>query len=358
MNYCIGVNKPFMAPKEEIILEISRMYDAGIFTNFGPQQEKLRTMLMTYLNIPNITLFSNGHAALENAISAFEFAKGSEIITTPYTFISTINAIIRCGMKPVFCDIRKEDFQIDAKKIPELITSKTVAIMPVHLFGMICDVEEIDKIAKKYSLKILYDAAHAFGVKYKGKSIATYGDATMFSFHASKILNTIEGGAVCCANKDLAERMSIYSNFGISGKYALYVGENAKMSEMHASVGLCNLRYVQEEIQRRKQIFSLYEEYLGNEKDIHFPVYSKNMSGNYSYLPLVFDGRFDRNRVAKALEERGIDSRKSFYPLSKFVDQEIPIANYVASHILTLPMYGELTKEQVHFISEVILTSA
>ena len=211
----INVTKSSMPPYSEYCEEIKDIWESRWLTNHGKKIVELESKLKEYLGVPNIVMYTNGHLALEAAISYFNFPKGSEIITTPFTFVSTTNSIIRSGMIPVFCDINEKDYTIDVTKIETLITEKTVAIMPVHVYGNICDVEAIERIAKKHHLKVIYDAAHAFGVRYKGRGIASYGDISMFSFHATKVFNTIEGGCLSFNNKHYKQTIEDAKNFGI-----------------------------------------------------------------------------------------------------------------------------------------------
>lgn len=257
----ILVTKSSMPPLEEYIDEIKDLWDTHWITNMGVEHKKLEGNLKKYLMVDGISLFSNGHMALEMAIQAMELE--GEVITTPFTFASTTHAIVRNGLTPVFCDVNSNDFTIDVRKIEELITEKTTAILPVHVYGQVCDVEAIEKIAKKYNLKVIYDAAHAFGVKYKNKGIGSFGDASMFSFHATKVFNTIEGGAVCFQDEEFGLDLYRLKNFGIRNEEIVdSVGANAKMNEFQAAMGICNLRHVDEEIAKGKELLNVTENYL------------------------------------------------------------------------------------------------
>lgn len=362
----IPVNKPTMPVLEDVIELQKEMWDKEIITDRGPLHERLRKGLEGYFGTEYISMFSSGHSALENAIAVFDFPKGSEIITTPYTFISTIHAIVRNGLVPVFCDIENRNYTLDSNKIEQLITDKTVAILPVHLFGASCDIEVIQNVADKYGLRVIYDAAHAFGVSYKGKSICQYGDASMVSFHASKIYNTVEGGCVVSKDIETREKLDSIGRFGYKGvKDILYIGENAKLSELHAAVGLCNLKNIDKEIAERKRVADHYRSRLENIEGIQLPSAQNNVVSNYSYMPVLFTGNYSRNDIAVRLEESGIDSRKSFYPLTynstcyedcEFVKNvNVPVAEFVATHILTLPMYGALSNEDIDLICDKII---
>ena len=251
----ILVTRSSMPSYEEYCEEIKDLWDSHWLTNMGVKHQKLQKELEEYFDIPHVALYTNGHLALENAIAALNLPKGGEVITTPFTFASTTHAIVRNGLVPVFCDVKEDDYTIDVSKIENLITDQTVAIVPVHVYGNMCDVEEIDRIAKKYALKVIYDAAHAFGVKYKGVSSACFGDASMFSFHATKVFNTIEGGCVCFKDDSWVQLLNDMKNFGIHGPESVeFVGGNAKMNEFQAAMGLCNLRHLDEEIGKRKKV--------------------------------------------------------------------------------------------------------
>ena len=248
MSDRILVTRSSIPPFEEYCEEIRKLWDSHWLTNMGVEHKELQRELEEFLECPHVVLYTNGHLALENVIAAMQFPKGGEVITTPFTFASTTHAIVRNGLTPVFCDINPENYTIDAEKIEQLITEKTVAIIPVHVYGNICDIERIEETAKKYHLKVIYDAAHAFAVKYKGVSSANFGDASMFSFHATKVFNTIEGGAVCFRDESMVSMMNDMKNFGIRGTdRVVFVGGNAKMSEFQAAMGICNLRHLNDE---------------------------------------------------------------------------------------------------------------
>ncbi len=255
----IMVTRSSMPSFEEYCEEIKDIWDSHWLTNMGVKHKELQKELENYLGIPHVALYTNGHLALENAIAALNLPKGGEVITTPFTFASTTHAIVRNGLIPVFCDIKEDDYTIDTQKLENLITDNTVAIVPVHVYGNMCDVEEIDRIAKKYGLKVIYDAAHAFAVKYKGVSSACFGDASMFSFHATKVFNTIEGGCICFKNDAWVQLLNDMKNFGIHGPESVqFVGGNAKMNEFQAAMGICNLKHLNEEIAKRKNVVERY----------------------------------------------------------------------------------------------------
>ena len=364
----ILVTRSSMPDYEEYCEEIKKFWDSHWLTNMGVEHEQLQKMLEEYLGCPHVVLYTNGHLALENMIAAMQFPKGSEVITTPFTFASTTHAIVRNDLIPVFCDVNPENYTIDAEKIESLITEKTVAILPVHVYGNICDVENIAAIAAKHGLKVIYDAAHAFAVKYKGISSANFGDAAMFSFHATKVFNTIEGGAVCLKNDALVDTLNDMKNFGIRGpESCVFVGGNAKMNEFQAAMGVCNLRHLDREIAKRKSVMECYLARLEGVPGLRLCPPQKDVEPNYAYFPVVFDGfGADRNEVFDALGRQGITARKYFYPLTNSFEcyadlatagaEKTPVAAYLADRVLTLPMYADLALEDVERICDIVLS--
>lgn len=363
----ILVTRSSMPLYEEYCEEIKDLWESHWLTNMGVKHKRLQAELEKYLGISNVVLYTNGHLALENAIAALNLPKGGEVITTPFTFASTTHAIVRNGLVPVFCDIKEDDYTIDTKKIEALITDNTVAIVPIHVYGNMCDVEEIDCIAKKYGLKVIYDAAHSFAVKYKGISSACFGDISMFSFHATKVFNTIEGGCVCFKNSEWITLLNDMKNFGIHGPESVeYVGGNAKMNEFQAAMGICNLRHLDSEIQKRRRVVERYRERLSEIEGIKLAVIQRNVESNYAYFPVVFDGyKYTRNEIFERLAEQGISARKYFYPLTNSFScyrnyptagvEKTPIAQHIALRVLTLPLYAELSLDDVDRICDIIL---
>lgn len=259
MKNIIQVTRSTLPDLEEYIEEIKDIWDTHWMTNMGVKHKQLEEDLYSYLNTPNISLFTNGHLALECAIAAFSL--NGEVITTPFTFGSTTHAIVRNGLEPVFCDINPEDYTMDTDKLEGLITERTSAIIPVHVYGNVCNIDQIERIARKYNLKVIYDAAHAFGITVNGENVANFGDASMFSFHATKVFNTIEGGAVAYKDVKFSKILYDIKNFGIIGPESVeYIGGNAKMSEFKAAMGICNLRHVEREIEKRKKVVERYIE--------------------------------------------------------------------------------------------------
>ena len=280
----IQVTRSSMPDFEEYIEEIKDLWESHWLTNTGGKHKKLEKELAEYLNSPNVSLFTNGHLALECAIDALNLT--GEVITTPFTFASTTHAIVRNGLEPVFCDINPDDYTIDTDNLERLITDKTSAIVPVHVYGNICNVNEIERIARKYNLKVIYDAAHSFGVTVDGVGVGNFGDASMFSFHATKVFNTIEGGAVTFRNLDFGRKLNDLKNFGITGPETVeYVGGNAKMNEFQAAMGICNLRHIESEINKRKVVVERYRERLSGIHGIKLSQIQKGVRSNYCLLP-------------------------------------------------------------------------
>ena len=360
----ILVTHSSMPPYEEYIERIKPLWDSHWITNMGTYHKELEEKMREYLGVPYVSLMVNGHMSLELAIQAMDFPEGSEVITTPFTFISTTHAIVRNRLEPVFCDIKVEDFTIDENKIEALITEKTVAIVPVHVYGNICNVEAIEQIARRHHLKVIYDAAHAFGEHYKGAGVGNYGDVATFSFHATKVFNTIEGGAVVSHSKDFYDRLYNLKNFGIRGEeLVVSVGANAKMNEFAAVMGLCNLPYVEENIRLRKEKINLYRSCLKDLEGLKIPSYDQEgVTYNYAYFQVLFPSQAMRDRVYDALEEQNIYARKYFYPLTadadcfagRYRDSSLECARRVAEGILVLPLYPELEDSDIRRICEVI----
>lgn len=348
----INVTQSALPPMEEYINEISSLWDSRWLTNMGQKHQTLERMLREYFGASNVTLFTNGHLALEGVLSAFGLT--GEVITTPYTFASTTHAIVRSGLKPVFCDVDPETYTLDPAKIEALITPRTTAIVPVHVYGALCDVDAIDAVAKKHGLKVIYDAAHAFGVKKDGVSAACFGDAAMFSFHATKVFHTVEGGCVAYRDGALREMLDRGKNFGVCGDEILCTAPNAKMSELHAAMGICNLRHLDEYIGARKRVVERYRQNLAGVPGMTLLREQPGVESNYAYFPVVFDGaKYSRDEAAVRLAEQDIFARKYFFPLTNhcaaygFCGDETPIAKYVSDHVLCLPLYPELALDDV-----------
>ncbi len=360
----ILVTQTSMPPYEEYIEEIKDIWDSHWLTNMGPKHNLLESKLKDYLSVDNISLFTNGHNALELCLQAMNLS--GEVITTPFTFASTTHAIVRNGLTPVFCDINPIDYTMDVTKIEDLITDKTTAIVPVHVYGHVCNVEEIERIANKYGLKVIYDAAHVFGVRYKKKGIGDFGDASMFSFHATKVYHTIEGGAICYHNEELGRELYKLRDFGIKDAETIDgIGSNAKMNEFVAAMGLCTLRHVDREIEKRRTVVDCYREQLSGIEGLQLPPIQANVESNYAYFPIVIhENKFGttRNEVFVALAENNIHARKYFYPLTnafdayhdKFDPNATPNALHISKRVLTIPLYADLPLDEVKRICEII----
>lgn len=367
MEKKILVTRSSMPDYEEYCEEIKELWGSHWLTNMGVKHKQFQAELEKLLDVPHISLYTNGHLALENALAAMNLPKGGEVITSPFTFASTTHAIVRQGLQPVFCDIEPTWYTMDVTKIEKLITDKTCAIVPVHVYGNICNVEEIERIAKKYGLKVIYDAAHAFGVTYKGTSAACFGNASMFSFHATKVFNTIEGGAVCFSDDNLVQTLNDMKNFGIRGPEVVeFVGGNAKMNEFQAAMGICNLRHLDTEIAKRKAVVEAYRSRLSGVEGITLCPAQDYVQTNYAYFPVVFEPTLfgaTRNEVFDALAAQGIGARKYFYPLTNTFDcfhgvydvNQTPVALHISKRVLTLPLYAELSIDNINLICDVIL---
>ncbi|MBQ7128650.1 MAG: DegT/DnrJ/EryC1/StrS family aminotransferase [Clostridia bacterium] len=357
----INVIRSSIPPFDEYCDEIKSIWNNHWLTNDGDKHKELESKLCEFLGVENLTLFVNGHMALEMAIDAMGLT--GEVITTPFTFASTTHAIVRNGLNPVFCDINDVDYTINADKIERLITEKTSAILPVHVYGNICDYKKIESIAKKYNLKVIYDAAHAFAEEVDGMKVGNLGDASMFSFHATKVFNTIEGGCVCYKDANLKTKLNNLKNFGIlDAETVEAVGANAKMNEFAAAMGLCNLRHIDEEIAKRKEVYERYLERLEGVSGLELCNRKCNVKYNYAYFPVVFDSyKYNRDEVDEKLRKNGILARKYFYPLTNSYDcydfdvSQTPKAFDISNKVLTLPMYADLDLADVDRICDVIL---
>lgn len=362
----IYVTKPSLPPIEEYVREISDIWETGIMTHQGPKHVKLQHELERFLSADNVTLFANGHLALEMGIEALGIT--GEVITTPFTFGSTTQAILRNKCIPVYCDIQDTDFTIDPVKIESLITENTTAIVPVHVYGNVCDVEQIQAIANRHNLKVVYDAAHAFGEFYKGKDVSHFGDATMFSFHATKVFNTVEGGCLAYKDGNLTQHLEGLRQFGqlVGRDSTPYVGSNAKMTEFHAAMGLCNLKHIRDYIRKRREIVETYRNRLSSIKGLRLSTVNQDTSSNYAYFPVVIEEKetgIDREMIIDALKSENIYVRKYFWPIcSNFeivkamgISANVPVAEYISNRVITLPCYSDLSIMDVDKICNTIL---
>jgi dTDP-4-amino-4,6-dideoxygalactose transaminase len=353
----IYVTQPSLAPLDEYMKILQGVWERGILTHNGPLVQQLEKDLCEKLNIPNFVAVSNGTIALQMAIKALEL-KG-EIITTPFTWIATVSAIKWEGCTPVFCDIDPETLNIDATKIEALITDKTVAIMPVYVFGNPCDVDAIDAIAKKYQLKVIYDGAHAIGSTYNGRSLLEYGDITATSLHATKLLNTAEGGGCISTSGELHEKLKRIRFFGHNDeKDIVEDGFNGKMTEVHAALGIANLKYYDEVLSNRKEKYNLYKEALSNIPELTFQKV-KQGTPNYSYFPVIFESEAHLLKVEKALNAENIFPRRYFFPsvntYTNIIEyQPTPVSEDISKRILCLPLYWRLKIFEIEKIIQII----
>lgn len=365
MANTINVTRSSLPPFEEYCEEIRSIWESHWLTNMGEKHQLLEAQLKEYLGVPYISLLTNGHLSLETAIQALGL-KG-EIITSPFTFASTTHAIVRCGCKPVFCDIDPETCTIDAKKIEPLITENTCAILPIHVYGTLCDTDAIAKIAEKHNLRVIYDAAHAFGVRKNGVSAGCFGDVSMFSFQATKTFHTIEGGALCYKDAALGRKINDLKNFGIHGPESVpAVGGNAKLNEFCAAMGICNLRHLGGWIARRKEVTEHYDARLAGTPGLRLRAKQEGVEHNYTYYPVIFDGyKYMRDEVYARLAEHDIIPRKYFYPITNefeayrgvpgFDAKDTPVAKYIGDRVLTLPLFTDIADEDVDRICDIIL---
>lgn len=353
----IPVTKPFLPKQADFKSYVSSIWARQWLTNNGPLVNELELKLQQYLALPHLLYVTNGTIALQLAIQALE-VKG-EIITTPFSFVATTSSIVWQGCKPVFVDIDEDTLNIDPNKIEAAITPNTSAILATHVFGNPCDIEAIDRIAKKHGLKVIYDAAHCFGTKYKGKSIFAYGDVSTTSFHATKLFHTIEGGAVFTQNPETLKRMALMRNFGYSGVDTFSeIGTNAKNSEFHAAMGLCNLKHIDQILSKRKELSQHYEMRL-NKIEAQFQVIQADTEFNYAYYPVIFQSEEVMLDCMKQLELVQVYCRRYFYPslsaLPYIAKVNMPICDSISKRIMCLPLYHTLTSADQDLVVRIIL---
>ena len=362
----IYVTRPLLPSLDQVYSQLQEVWNSKWITNNGPKHKELESKLKEYLKVDNAVMFSNGTLALELGLKSLDIS--GEVITTPFTFPATVQALDRNGLTPVFCDIEDKTLNIDASKIEKLITDKTSAILAVHVFGNPCNVEKIKEIADKYNLKVIYDGAHAFGSHINGKSIGSYGDMTMFSFHATKLFNTIEGGCLVFKDNKLYEKLNLLRNFGIvSPEKVVISGTNAKLNEVQAAVGIEVLKIVKEERKRRKYIKKLYENGLCNIPGIEIVNKLDDENSSYQYFTIEIDEYkygISRDELHIELKKYNIITRKYFYPLCSEFEwykhlpsakkENLPVSHEVVKKVLSMPYYGELNIEDVNQICEII----
>lgn len=356
----INVTKTYLPTKEKFIDYIDQIYNNGWLTNNGPLTQELESKLKKYLGVKNIVLVTNGTLALQVAYKLLNLS--GEIITTPFSFVATTSSQVWSGLTPVFADIDKDTFCIDSKKIEQKITEKTTAIVPVHIFGNACEVEEIERIANKHNLKVIYDAAHAFDIKYNDKSLLNYGDISILSFHSTKLFHTIEGGALIFNDNSLYEKAKKLINFGIDKPDNIdLLGINGKMNEFQAAMGLCVLDEINNIKNGREKVYNHYVKSFKENNNITLQKINENIKYNYAYFPVVFNSEKILLKVIQALNTEQIMPRRYFYPSLDTLcylenNQYMPISNDIAKRILCLPMYDSLTKEEVDKIINIVLS--
>ena len=355
-NKDIFVTQPLLPPLEEFIPYMKKIWDNKILTNGGPFHQQLEKALCEYLGVEHIALFTNGTIALVTALQSLRIT--GEVITTPYSFVATAHSLLWNGIKPVFVDIDPHTLNLDPSKIEAAITPQTTAIMPVHCYGHPCDVEAIQKIADHYNLKVIYDAAHAFGVQVEKGSVLNYGDLSVLSFHATKVFNTFEGGAIVCPDAKSKQRIDQLKNFGIVDEVTVVApGINGKMSEFNAAFGLLQLKHLDQAMHRRQEIDAFYRDSLDGVKGIQCLGDAGEKVANYSYFPLLVQPEYSltRDELYQKLKELGIYSRRYFYPLISDFPMyrglpsaqraNLPVGANAAAKVLCLPIYPALSHD-------------
>ena len=361
------VTQPFLPPFADFMPYLEKIWASKVLTNGGPFHQELEKDLCEYLGVENIALFTNATVALVTALQSLRIT--GEVITTPYSFVATSHSLLWNGIKPVFVDIKPNSLNIDPRKIEAAITPQTTAILAVHCYGHPCDVDEIQKIADTYNLKVIYDAAHAFGVKCHCGSVLKHGDLSVLSFHATKVFNTFEGGAIICPDLKTKTRIDQLKNFGHAGETNVVApGINGKMSEFNAALGLLQLKHVDQAIQKRKEVDGAYRNRLAGVKGVHCLGDTGELIANYAYFPILITQEYsiDRDGLYERMKENGVHPRRYFYPLiSEFPmyrgltsshRDNLPVATQAASQVLCLPIYPELPLEKVDEICEFIAT--
>lgn len=353
-NKKIYVTQPSLPPLEEYMEYLRQIWDIKILTNNGPFHKQFEEELADYLGVKYLSLFANGTLALVTALQALRIT--GEVITTPFSFVATTHSLWWNNIKPIFVDIEPDFFTLDPEKIEAAITPQTTAILPVHVYGNPCKIEEIQKIADTYGLKVIYDAAHAFGVRINGNSILNFGDLSILSFHATKVFNTIEGGAIICHDEKTKKQIDHLKNFGFAGETTVIApGINAKMNELQAAYGLLQLKYIEEYISKRKEIAELYRKELTSVKGIRLLHDIKGVDHSYTYFPMLVDEKLygeSRDALYERLKKNNIYGRRYFYPLiSQFPTyrglpsakpDNLLIANSIAEQVICLPIYPDL----------------
>lgn len=362
----IYVTRPALPDREMVYRKIDEIWDSQWVTNIGKQHKSFESKVKEYLNVPNISLFCNGTMALQMACQSLRLS--GEVITTPFTFAATPHVLYWNNLKPVFCDIEENTFNINPERIESLISPNTSAIMPVHVFGYPCDIEAIEKIANRYGVKVVYDAAHCFGVEVNSEPIGNFGDISMFSFHATKLFHTMEGGALAYKDGSIKERLELSKNFGFKDEENIVVpGINGKMNEFQAALGILMLDIIEEEYEKRKNLTNIYRERFKNIQGIDFREDDPNVKHNYyNFVITVNEDLFgmSRDKLYNTLRKYNIITRKYFYPLcsqfqcykhySSSSPENLPVAERISKSVLTMPLYGTLKDDEVHRICDII----
>jgi dTDP-4-amino-4,6-dideoxygalactose transaminase len=365
MSEKIFVTQPYLPPLEEFIPYLEQIWENKILTNNGPFHKQLEQALCEYLGVEHLSLFTNGTIALVTALQTLRIT--GEVITTPYSFVATAHSLLWNNITPVFVDIDPVTMNLDPEKIEAAITPRTTAILPVHCYGNPCDVERIQQIADTYGLRVIYDAAHAFGVKYKGESLLKHGDLSVLSFHATKVFNTFEGGAIVCPDAKTKQRIDYLKNFGFADEVTVMApGINGKMSELNAAFGLLQLKHIDEALEMRKQIEAHYREALSDAKGISLHTIPRHTQGNASYFPILVNEEYPLTRDGLYWKQRenGIYSRRYFYPLissmpmykglASSAADNLPISNQIANQVLCLPIYPNLDQSKQQLVIDTI----
>jgi dTDP-4-amino-4,6-dideoxygalactose transaminase len=365
----IYVTQPALPPLEEFVEYLKQIWGNKIITNNGPFHKEFETKLAEYLGVKYISLFSNGTLALVTALQALRIT--GEVITTPFSFVATTHSLWWNNIKPVFVDIEPEFFNLDPEKVEAAITPQTTAILPVHVYGNPCNLERLQEIADTYGLKLIYDAAHAFGVKVKGQSVLNFGDLSILSFHATKVFNTIEGGAIICHDEKTKKRIDYLKNFGFAGETTVIEpGINAKMNELQAAYGLLQLKYVDGYISKRLEIANTYRDLLVGINGVTFLGDMDEVTHTYPYFPILIDANElgkTRDEVYEKLKEKNIFGRRYFYPLisqmptyralPSSAKENLPVATIVAEQVICLPIYPNLSSTELNKITNIIKSS-
>lgn len=355
----IPVTKPFLPPKEDVFSLLNGIWDRNWLTNNGPLLNEYELNLKEYLELDHLILVNNGTVAIQIAIKALGIA--GEVITTPFSYVATTSSLVWEGCKPVFVDIDEHTFNIDPRKIEAAITTETQAILATHCFGNPCDIDAIQRIADKHNLKVIYDAAHCFGTKYKGRSVLEYGDVSTLSLHATKLVHSVEGGAIATKDPDLLKKMAYMRNFGHDGPEKFSgVGINGKNSEFHSAVGISVLKYATDILTSRKSQKEIYDLNLGNLK-VRTQKATALAEPNFSYYPIVFESEKALKKAVVQLNLNEIYPRRYFYPLLSSLDYvtgtELPVASKISASVLCLPMFLKLSKEEQDLIGRILLRS-